>query len=46
MDKRITMRAWRVRHAEIPSCRDAQAEWLFAWFERIDEWIEEHSPVA
>jgi len=40
MDKRITMRAWRVPHAEIPTDRDAQAEWLFAWFERIEAWID------
>ncbi|GAA1998343.1 1-acyl-sn-glycerol-3-phosphate acyltransferase [Microbacterium ulmi] len=45
MDKRITMHAWRVPHAEIPQGRDAQAEWLFAWFERIDAWIEEHNPL-
>jgi 1-acyl-sn-glycerol-3-phosphate acyltransferase len=40
MDKRITMRAWRVPAAEIPEDRDAQADWLFAWFERIDAWID------
>ncbi|ALJ18527.1 1-acyl-sn-glycerol-3-phosphate acyltransferase [Microbacterium sp. No. 7] len=39
MGKRITIRAWRVPRAEIPDERDAQAEWLFAWFERIDAWI-------
>ncbi len=43
MDKRITMRAWRVPAAEIPDDRDAQADWLFSWFERIDAWIGEHS---
>ncbi len=42
MDKRITMRAWRVPRAEVPADRDAQAEWLFTWFERIDRWIDEH----
>ena len=52
MDKGITMRAWRVPRAEIPAERDAQAEWLFGWFERIDTWIAEHgehepeAPVA
>jgi hypothetical protein len=39
MDKSITMRGWRVPRAEIPAARDAQAEWLFGWFERIDGWI-------
>lgn len=42
MDKRITMRAWRVPHADIPTDREAQGDWLFEWFERIDEWIGEH----
>ncbi|QIG38910.1 1-acyl-sn-glycerol-3-phosphate acyltransferase [Microbacterium sp. 4R-513] len=45
MDKRITMRAWRVPRAEIPAERDAQAEWLFAWFERIDGWIAAQTPI-
>ncbi len=40
MDKRITMRAWRVPRADVPTDRDEQAEWLFAWFERIDAWID------
>lgn len=39
MDKQITMRGWRVPRSEIPDDRDAQAEWLFGWFERIDAWI-------
>ncbi|MEU1971797.1 1-acyl-sn-glycerol-3-phosphate acyltransferase [Microbacterium sp. NPDC019599] len=43
MDKGITMRAWRVARADIPEDRDAQAEWLFGWFERIDAWITEHA---
>ncbi|WP_344058821.1 1-acyl-sn-glycerol-3-phosphate acyltransferase [Microbacterium pumilum] len=43
MDKRITMRAWRVPRAEVPEGLDAQAAWLFDWFARIDRWIEAHS---
>lgn len=42
MEKRITMRAWRIPRADIPSEPDAQAEWLFAWFERLDAWIDAH----
>ncbi|TDN90993.1 1-acyl-sn-glycerol-3-phosphate acyltransferase [Microbacterium sp. BK668] len=45
MDKRITMRAWRVARSEIPAGRDAQAEWLFGWFERIDAWIAGQTPI-
>jgi 1-acyl-sn-glycerol-3-phosphate acyltransferase len=45
MDKRLTMRAWRVARDEIPTDREEQAEWLFAWFERIDRWIDARSPI-
>jgi len=45
MDKRITMRGWRVPRSEIPEDRDAQAEWLFGWFERIDGWIAAQTPI-
>ena len=46
MDKRITMRAWRVPRAEVPDDLDAQAAWLFDWFARIDRWIGAHSDPA
>jgi 1-acyl-sn-glycerol-3-phosphate acyltransferase len=44
MDKVITMRWWQVSRDEIPSEREAQIEWLFGWWERIDDWIAEHRP--
>ena len=40
MDKQITMRWWRVAREEIPADRDQRIEWLFSWWERIDDWIE------
>ena len=43
MDKRIIMRWWTVPRAEIPTDREARIEWLFGWWERIDEWIEENA---
>ncbi|GAA5030621.1 hypothetical protein GCM10025738_10890 [Microbacterium fluvii] len=45
MDKRITMRAWRVPRAEIPAEREPQQEWLFGWFEQIDRWIDARTPA-
>lgn len=45
MDKRLTMRAWRVPRDEIPVDRDEQADWLFSWFERIDQWITDSTPA-
>jgi 1-acyl-sn-glycerol-3-phosphate acyltransferase len=38
-EKTITMRWWRVPAADIPRQREAQIDWLFGWWERIDEWI-------
>ncbi len=42
MDKRLLMQWWQVPRAEIPADREAQIEWLFGWWERIDLWIDEH----
>jgi 1-acyl-sn-glycerol-3-phosphate acyltransferase len=44
MDKVIVMRWWQVPRAEIPIDRDARIEWLFGWWERIDEWIMQNRP--
>ncbi|MEZ3162145.1 1-acyl-sn-glycerol-3-phosphate acyltransferase [Microbacterium sp. BWT-B31] len=46
MGKRITLRAWLIPRETIPADPEAQAEWLFAWFERIDRWIDEHGDHA
>jgi hypothetical protein len=45
MDKVISMGWWRVPREEIPTGRDDQIEWLFDWWERIDDWVEEHRPT-
>ncbi|WP_322920673.1 1-acyl-sn-glycerol-3-phosphate acyltransferase [Nocardioides renjunii] len=45
MDKQLTMRWWQVPRAEIPEDREARIEWLYGWWERIDDWVEEHRPV-
>ncbi len=44
MDKRIVMRWWQVPRDEIPAGRDERIDWLFAWWERIDSWIELNRP--
>ena len=45
MDKQLIMRWWRVPREEIPSDRTERIDWLFAWWEEIDQWIAEHRPV-
>ncbi|WP_244930701.1 1-acyl-sn-glycerol-3-phosphate acyltransferase [Nocardioides sp. W7] len=44
MDKQIVMRWWQVPRAEIPEDRDERIDWLFAWWERIDAWIQQNRP--
>jgi len=36
---------WRVPAAEVPRDRAEMVEWLYGWWERIDEWIRENRPV-
>jgi 1-acyl-sn-glycerol-3-phosphate acyltransferase len=45
MDKLLTMRFWSVPPEEVPIGRDERIEWLYDWWARIDEWIEEHRPA-
>lgn len=44
MDKQIIMRWWQVARADIPTGREERIEWLFAWWEEIDAWIEQNRP--
>ena len=44
MDKRIVMRWWQVPRSEIPEGRDERIEWLYDWWERIDDWIAANRP--
>lgn len=36
----LTMRMWRVAPAERPDDPDAQVQWLYDWWKRIDDWVE------
>lgn len=45
-DKTIIMRFWNVPRSEIPADHVERNDWLMREWERIDEWIEEHRPVA
>ena len=41
MDRRIQMRWWTVPAAEVPADEQDRIDWLFAWWARIDTWIDE-----
>jgi 1-acyl-sn-glycerol-3-phosphate acyltransferase len=45
MDKRLVMRWWRVSREEIPHGKEERIDWLFGWWERIDEWVAENRAV-
>ncbi len=45
MDKQIIMGWWRVPREDIPEDRDARIDWLYSWWEHIDDWVAEHRPV-
>ena len=42
----VRARWWRVPHDQVPrtASHEAQLQWLYAWWERIDEWISENRP--
>ena len=38
----IDARYWRLPPSEVPSGEHETIEWLYSWWERIDDWIDEH----
>jgi 1-acyl-sn-glycerol-3-phosphate acyltransferase len=46
MDREIEMRWWQVPAGEVPRDRNAQIDWLFEWWERIDRWIASRKAAA
>jgi len=43
MDCAVRARWWRVPAADVPEDPEAQVDWLFAWWGRMDEWISVHA---
>lgn len=41
MDREVRLTYWTVPNAEIPVDHDARMDWLFDWWDRIDDWIEQ-----
>jgi hypothetical protein len=38
----IDARYWRIPADEVPRSEEDVIEWLYSWWEQIDEWVEEH----
>jgi 1-acyl-sn-glycerol-3-phosphate acyltransferase len=45
MEQVLKARWWRVPAEQVPREHEAQVRWLYDWWARIDEWIEEHRPA-
>jgi hypothetical protein len=45
MDYVVEARWWRVAAEEVPEGREEQIDWLYAWWARMDEWIDAHRPL-
>ncbi len=41
LDGTVRMRWWRVPAADVPRGEDAQVEWLYHWWARIDDWVDD-----
>ncbi|HWC43553.1 MAG TPA: 1-acyl-sn-glycerol-3-phosphate acyltransferase [Actinomycetota bacterium] len=46
MEQVLRARWWRVPAADVPEDREAQVDWLYEWWARIDLWIAENRPTA
>jgi 1-acyl-sn-glycerol-3-phosphate acyltransferase len=46
MDQVIHAKWWRIPAGQVPrsASHEAQVQWLYDWWERIDSWISEHHP--
>ena len=39
LERPVVVRYWRVQSTDIPTDAEAQNDWLYEWWERVDEWI-------
>jgi 1-acyl-sn-glycerol-3-phosphate acyltransferase len=42
LERPIRARYWRIAADEVPHADDQLIDWLYAWWEQIDDWIESH----
>lgn len=41
MDREVRLTYWTVRHDQIPTDPEERVSWLYDWWERIDDWIDD-----
>ncbi|HEX2090739.1 MAG TPA: 1-acyl-sn-glycerol-3-phosphate acyltransferase, partial [Actinomycetota bacterium] len=39
LERPVQVRYWRVQFTDIPVGSEEQNDWLYDWWERVDEWI-------
>ncbi|MDP8955657.1 MAG: 1-acyl-sn-glycerol-3-phosphate acyltransferase [Actinomycetota bacterium] len=44
LERPLRVRYWRVQCTDIPAGAEAQNDWLYDWWGRVDRWIEEQRP--
>ena len=42
MRRAVRMAWWHVPREEIPDTAESRTDWLYAWWERVDTWIDDH----
>lgn len=40
LDATVRMHWWRVPAADVPETQEARIDWLYGWWERIDDWVD------
>lgn len=45
LEDSIEARYWRIPAAEVPRTEQEIIDWLYAWWETIDEWVDRHKDV-
>ncbi|HVF52086.1 MAG TPA: 1-acyl-sn-glycerol-3-phosphate acyltransferase [Actinomycetota bacterium] len=45
LEEPIDAQYWRIPPDEVPESEEEVIDWLYAWWENIDEWIEAHKPA-
>jgi 1-acyl-sn-glycerol-3-phosphate acyltransferase len=46
MEQVLKARWWRVPADQVPVGHEAQVDWLYEWWARIDDWIRDNRPTA
>ena len=44
VDKRIVLKGWVAEPSDIPADRAARESWLYDWWARVDDWIDDNQP--